>query len=65
MLGIFQDGTEVIVCEVDNDGQLIVGAYFEEGNGRPRDDMDFSLVEGPIRIERGSMKAEPERTLTG
>lgn len=74
MLGVFSDGTETIVCELDGDGQPITNGYFtrdnEDGDGnkgdqRDREDYDFALVEAPVRIERGSLKVEPERIMSG
>jgi len=64
MLAIFEDGDEVLICEVDSEGQPMVDDYFEEGNGRIRDDMDLTLVEAPIMITRGSLKVEPSRELS-
>lgn len=66
MLAIFSDGTEVIICEVDSEGQPIKKGYFPKDGSDERDidEYDYSLVEGPIQIQRGSMTVNPERTLT-
>ncbi len=64
MLAVFQDGDEVLICEVDSDGTPKVGDYFKKGNGRVKDEMDLTLVEAPIMVTRGSMQVEPKRTLT-
>lgn len=64
MLAIFEDGDEVLICEVDSEGQPMTDDYFEEGNGRIREEMDLTLVEAPIMITRGSLRVEPNRNLS-
>ena len=68
MFGVFSDGTETIVCEIGRDGQPKTNGYFTKGkkcDERDREEYDFALVEGPVRIERGSLKVEPERIMSG
>ncbi len=62
MLAILEDGLEVLICEVDSEGQPIFADYFNDDK-RNRDEYDTRLVEAPIRIERGTMRVEPERNL--
>lgn len=64
MLAIFEDGDEVLICEVDSEGAPITDDYFKKGNGRIRDEMDLTMVEAPIMITRGSLRAEPNRELS-
>lgn len=64
MLAVFQDNGEVLICEVDNEGKPKVSDYFKKETGRVKDEMDLTLVEGPIMITRGSLQVEPERELT-
>lgn len=63
MLAIFEDGDEVLICEVDKAGKPETAGYFKKATGRIMEDMDLTLVEAPIMITRGSLKAEPERRL--
>lgn len=64
MFAVFSDGTEVIVCAVDDDGKPITKDYFF-GDGRNAEDYDHALVEPPVHIKRGSVIVEPEKILTG
>lgn len=62
MLAIFEDGTEVLICELDESGDPILAGYFQDDE---RDQKEYNLrkVDGPIRIERGVLGVEPERTV--
>lgn len=62
MLAIFEDGVEVLICELDKSGEPILAGYFQ-GDERNRDEYNLRTVEGPIRIERGVLSVEPERTV--
>lgn len=64
MLVIFECGDEVIVCEVDSEGNPIGDRMFFEEGERDREDYTRSVVEGPVQIEI-SAKAyvSPERQL--
>lgn len=64
MLGIFSNGREVLICEVNSDSEPILQDYFNGEDCRDRKDYDFELVEAPIYIESGNIKVNPERTLT-
>ena len=64
MLAIFEDGDEVLVCEVDDEGKPKTAGYFKKSTGRVKDEMNLTLVEAPIMITRGSMQTEAERELT-
>lgn len=64
MLAIFEDGEEVLICEVDSEGKPKTAGYFKKETGRVLDEMDLTLVEAPIMITRGSLITEPERTFT-
>lgn len=64
MLAIFEDGEEVLICEVDSEGKPKTDDYFRKETGRIQNDMDLTLVEAPIMITRGSMQAEPRRNLS-
>ncbi len=61
MLAIFEDGGEVLICEVDSEGKPKTADYFKKTTGRVKDEMNLTLVEAPIMITRGSMSVEPER----
>ncbi len=61
MLGIFTNGDEVIICEVDQ-GTPDTGDWFAKNTGRNKDDFDYQLVDGPICITHGSLQHEAERT---
>jgi len=63
MLAIFEDGEEVLICEVDSEGKPKTAKYFAKGTGLVKADMDLTLVEAPIMITRGRIKVEAERTL--
>ena len=65
MLVIFECHDEVIVCEVDNEGNPIGDKQFFEEADRDREDYTRSVVEGPVQIEI-SVKAyvSPERELS-
>ena len=66
MLVVFEGCDEVIICEVDSEGNPIGDEeYFKEpGEGdRNREDYDKTLVEGPVAIEP-RLKVEPSRVLT-
>ena len=64
MLAVFEDAGEVLICEVDSEGEPKTSDYFRKGTGRIKDEMDLKLVEAPIMIIRGSMRVEAERKLT-
>ena len=64
MLAVFEGGGEVLICEVDNEGKPKTADYFKKGTGRIAEEMDLSLVEGPIMITHGRMQVEPERILS-
>lgn len=57
MLAIFENGTEVLICEVDAEGKPMVADYFDEGNGRIQEEMDLTMVNAPIMVTRGSLRS--------
>lgn len=64
MLAVFEDGGEVLICEVDSEGKPITNGYFKKETGRKKDEMDLTLVEAPIMITRGPMGIAAARELT-
>ena len=63
MLAVFEDGDEVLICEVDDEGKPKVGDYFKKKTGRVKSEMDLKLVEAPIMITRGSIRVDADREL--
>lgn len=65
-MGVFSDGEEVIVCNLDDDGQPVTGDYFTEGNGRDREEYNYGIVNGPIKIEQsGRLEVDHEGVVAG
>ena len=65
MMGVFSDGNEVLVCEVDATGKPRVNDYFLPKGDRDFDEYDFALVKGVVLVQKGSLSVEPEKILEG
>ncbi len=64
MLAVFDDGTEILICEVDGEGLPRTKGYFKKSTGREKCEMDLILVEAPIMITRGSLCVDVDRRLS-
>ncbi len=66
MLHISESADEVIVCEVNREGQPIGREeFFKEGTGRDEEEYNVKLVEGPLHITFDTrVRVDAERDLT-